>query len=317
MKRNYLAMLMAMLILALLFGCRNNRNQGEDINYDNCFSQTTGESWDDREKLWDSLWSVYSESTNEEEVNKAREILYDMACQAELNEIVEHEYEKYKAHVEAEFQQLLLAFPEYSSLFCKEKEKWESYHEAVLTVISQENHGSSGTLNIIGALNQSVDLWSASFHNLWMYKQDQDVSSPHTKFTSRMIDDAYTSFFNVSADNWYNIYTEDPKEGIEEYKESISNERKLWNNWMDIRTTIAKALPKDLRKIYNGCTNLTMRTKLHQLKNQNAGLGLMSDDVSDCLLPDSCSDKALLEYPGLNVVLEKHSADLNWYPTFE
>ena len=310
-------MLMAMLILALLFGCRNNRNQGEDINYDNCFSQTTGESWDDREKLWDSLWSVYSESTNEEEVNKAREILYDMACQAELNEIVEHEYEKYKAHVEAEFQQLLLAFPEYSSLFCKEKEKWESYHEAVLTVISQENHGSSGTLNIIGALNQSVDLWSASFHNLWMYKQDQDVSSPHTKFTSRMIDDAYTSFFNVSADNWYNIYTEDPKEGIEEYKESISNERKLWNNWMDIRTTIAKALPKDLRKIYNGCTNLTMRTKLHQLKNQNAGLGLMSDDVSDCLLPDSCSDKALLEYPGLNVVLEKHSADLNWYPTFE
>ena len=304
MKRNYLAMLMAMLILALLFGCRNNRNQGEDINYDNCFSQTTGESWDDREKLWDSLWSVYSESTNEEEVNKAREILYDMACQAELNEIVEHEYEKYKAHVEAEFQQLLLAFPEYSSLFCKEKEKWESYHEAVLTVISQENHGSSGTLNIIGALNQSVDLWSASFHNLWMYKQDQDVSSPHTKFTSRMIDDAYTSFFNVSADNWYNIYTEDPKEGIEEYKESISNERKLWNNWMDIRTTIAKALPKDLRKIYNGCTNLTMRTKLHQLKNQNAGLGLMSDDVSDCLLPDSCSDKALLEYPGLNVVLE-------------
>lgn len=310
-------MLMAMLILALLFGCRNNRNQGEDINYDNCFSQTTGESWDDREKLWDSLWSVYSESTNEEEVNKAREILYDMACQAELNEIVEHEYEKYKAHVEAEFQQLLLAFPEYSSLFCKEKEKWESYHEAVLTVISQENHGSSGTLNIIGALNQSVDLWSASFHNLWMYKQDQDVSSPHTKFTSRMIDDAYTSFFNVSADNWYNIYTEDPKEGIEEYKESISNERKLWNNWMDIRTTIAKALPKDLRKIYNGCTNLTMRTKLHQLKNQNAGLGLMSDDVSDCLLPDSCSDKALLEYPGLNVVLEKHCADLNWYPAFD
>ena len=86
---------------------------------------------------------------------------------------------------------------------------------------------------------------------------------------------------------------------------------------MSYRKTVSQSLPEDLRKIYDGCTNLTKRTKLHQLKNQNAGLGLMSDDVSDCLLPDSCSDKALLNYPGLNVVLEKHSEDLNWYPVFE
>ncbi|MBQ6101629.1 MAG: hypothetical protein IJL04_04975, partial [Bacteroidales bacterium] len=95
------------------------------------------------------------------------------------------------------------------------------------------------------------------------------------------------------------------------------HERKRWDEWMSYRKTVSQSLPKDLRKIYDGCTNLTMRTKLHQLKNQNAGLGLMSDDVSDCLLPDSCSDKALLEYPGLNVVLEKHSEDLNWYPAFD
>lgn len=317
MKEFKLATLLATFILASLSGCSNSRKQGEDTNYDICFSQTTGKSWDDREKLWDSLWSVYSESTNEEEVEKARELLYDMACQAEVNELVEYEYEKYKARVEAEFQQLLSAFPEYSSLFCKEKEKWESYHEAVLAVISQENHGSSGTLNIIGALNQSVDLWSASFLNLWLYKQNQDVSFPHTKFTSRMIDDAYTSFFNVSADNWFNIYTEDPKEGLEGYKESISNERKTWDDWMGYRAIVSNALLKDMHVIYDNCTNLMMRVKLHQLKNQNAGLGLMSDDVSNCLLPDSCSDKALLEYPGLNVVLEKHCADLNWYPAFD
>ena len=132
-----------------------------------------------------------------------------------------------------------------------------------------------------------------------------------------MIEDAYKAFFDEATDNWYNPYTDDSKEGLEEYQATASNERKMWNEWMKYRTIVAKALPKDLREVYNGCTNLMMRTKLHQLKNQNAGLGLMSDDVSDCLLPDSCSDKALLEYPGLNVVLEKHSADLNWYPTFE
>ena len=132
-----------------------------------------------------------------------------------------------------------------------------------------------------------------------------------------MIEDAYKAFFDEATDNWYNPYTDDSKEGLEEYQATASNERKMWNEWMKYRTIVAKALPKELREVYNGCTNLMMRTKLHQLKNQNAGLGLMGSDVSDCLLPDSCSDKALLDYPGLNVVLEKHSEDLHWYPTFE
>ena len=204
-----------------------------------------------------------------------------------------------------------------SGYFYKEKENWERYHDAVLAVAMLEDHGSSGTLNIIGALNQSLDLWSASFHNLLLHKQSQDVSFPHTKFTSRMIEDAYKAFFDEASDNWYNPYTDDSKEGLEEYQATASNERKMWNEWMKYRTIVAKALPKELREVYNGCTNLMMRAKLHQLKNQNAGLGLMSDDVSDCLLPDSCSDNALLEYPGLNVVLKKHSEDLNWYPVFE
>ena len=240
-----------------------------------------------------------------------------MADQADLNMLVEKDYEKHKARVEGEFQQLVEALSDYKNLFIKEKEKWENYHDAVLAMISLEDHGQSGTLNIIGALNQSLDLWSASFHNLLLYKQNQDMSFTHTKFTSRMIEDAYQTFFEVATDNWYNPYTDNPNEGLEEYQATVSNERKMWNEWMKYRKIVATALPKDMCEVYNGCTNLMMRTKLHQLKNQNAGLGLMSDDVSDCLLPDSCSDKALLEYPGLNVVLEKHSADLNWYPTFE
>lgn len=317
MKNYGLATLLATLMLASFLGCTNDRKSEKEALQDTSPIQKHEETWEDIEKRKDSLWAIICESTDEIEVERAREMFLEMASNAEWYMLVEKDYEKYKDRVEEEFQHLVEALPDYKNLFLNEKEKWEHYHEAVLAMISLEDHGSSGTLNIIGALNQSLDLWSASFHNLLLHKQSQDVSFPHTKFTSRMIEDAYKAFFDEATDNWYNPYTDDSKEGLEEYQATASNERKMWNEWMKYRTIVAKALPKELREVYNGCTNLMMRTKLHQLKNQNAGLGLMSDDVSDCLLPDSCSDKALLNYPGLNVVLEKHSEDLNWYPVFE
>ena len=317
MKNYGLATLLATLMLASFLGCTNDRKSEKEALQDTSPIQKHEETWEDIEKRKDSLWAIICESTDEIEVERAREMFLEMASNAEWYMFVEKDYEKYKDRVEEEFQHLVEALPDYKNLFLNEKEKWEHYHEAVLAMISLEDHGSSGTLNIIGALNQSLDLWSASFHNLLLHKQSQDVSFPHTKFTSRMIEDAYKAFFDEASDNWYNPYTDDSKEGLEEYQATASNERKMWNEWMKYRTIVAKALPKELREVYNGCTNLMMRAKLHQLKNQNAGLGLMSDDVSDCLLPDSCSDNALLEYPGLNVVLKKHSEDLNWYPVFE
>ena len=317
MKNYGLATLLATLMLASFLGCTNDRKSEKEALQDTSPIQKHEETWEDIEKRKDSLWAIICESTDEIEVERAREMFLEMASNVEWYQLVDKDYEKYKDRVEGEFQHLVEALPDYKNLFLNEKEKWEHYHEAVLAMISLEDHGSSGTLNIIGALNQSLDLWSASFHNLLLHKQSQDVSFPHTQFTSRMIEDAYKAFFDEATDNWYNPYTDDSKEGLGEYQATASNERKMWNEWVKYRTIVAKALPKELREVYNGCTNLMMRTKLHQLKNQNAGLGLMSDDVSDCLLPDSCSDKALLNYPGLNVVLEKHSEDLNWYPVFE
>ena len=317
MKNYGLATLLATLMLASFLGCTNDRKSEKEVLQDTSPIQKHEETWEDIEKRKDSLWAIICESTDEKEVERAREMFCEMASNAEWYKLVDKEYEKYIARVEGEFQQLVGVLPDYKNLFFNEKEKWESYHEVVLAMISLEDHGSSGTLNIIGALNQSLDLWSASFHNLLLYKQNQDVSFSHTKFTSRMIDDAYNAYINQEDEDWYNAFSDNEKDGMEEHHNAIELEWQLWNEWMAYRKTVSKSLPKDLRIIYDGCTNLTMRTKLHQLKNQNAGLGLMGSDVSDCLLPDSCSDKALLEYPGLNVVLEKHSEDLNWYPTFE
>jgi hypothetical protein len=317
MNKKDLAIVLAILMTASFFGCTNDRKSEKEVLQGTGPRQKHEETWEDIEKRKDSLWTIICESTDEIEVERAREMFFEMASNAEWYQLAEKGYEKYKDRVEGEFQQLVEALPDYKNLFLSEKEKWENYHEAVLAMISLEDHGSSGTLNIMGALDQSVDLWSASFQNLLMYKQNKDVSFPHTKFTSRMIDDAYNAYINQEDEDWYNAFSDNEKDGMVEHHKAIEYEWQLWNKWMAYRKTVSKSLPKDLRKIYDECTNLTMRTKLHQLKNQNAGLGLMSDDISDCLLPDSCSDKVLLEYPGLNIVLEKHSADLKWYPTFE
>ena len=121
-----------------------------------------------------------------------------------------------------------------------------------------------------------------------------------------MIDDAYTIYIKQEDEDWCNAFSDNEKDGMEEHHKAIEHEWQLWNEWMAFRKTVSKSLPKDMRKIYNDCTNLTMRTKLLQLKNQNQGLGLINDYIDSCLLPDSCTDQELLDYPGFNVVLKRN-----------
>lgn len=304
MKNNECAILLTIIAMALLIGCGNTKKQEEEVGQRSCSSQTMDDSWDDFQRQKDSLWTVFDESTDEAEVDKARAMLYDMGSNAEWGMVVVKDYERRKARIETEFQQFVSAHPEHESLFREEKERWENYHEAVLAVAELEDHGSSGTLYITDVLEQSVDLWLASFHNLWLTEQNQDIEFPETIVTSKMIEDAYSAYIKQEDEDWSNAFSDNEKDGMEEHHNAIELEWQLWKEWVAFRKTVSKALPKNLRGIYDGCTNLTMRTKLHQLKNQNKGLGLISDYVDRCLLSDSCSDKELLEYPGFNVAME-------------
>ena len=305
MIKQCLAIILAMLVTASFYGCANDRKQGEEVQ-DISLRQKPKETWDDFQRRKDSLWTVFNESTDEAEVDKARVMLFDMGCNADWGMIVSTDYERRKARVEKEFQQLISAHPGQEALFRKEKERWENYHEAVLAVAWLEDHGSSGALYIVGVLEQSVDLWLASFHNMWLFEQKQDISFPETVFTSSMIDDAYSAYIKQEDEDWCNAFSDNEKDGMEEHHKAIEHEWQLWNEWMAFRKTVSKSLPKDMRKIYNDCTNLTMRTKLLQLKNQNQGLGLINDYIDSCLLPDSCTDQELLDYPGFNVVLKRN-----------
>ena len=310
MKNLCIAILLVVITLASCAQKQPNKDANERGS-DTLAQQKPKETWEDFQRRKDSLWTVFNESTDEAEVDKARVMLYDMGCNADWGMIVSTDYERRKARVEKEFQQLISAHPEQEALFREEKERWENYHEAVLAVAELEDHGSSGALYIVGTLEQSVDLWLASFHNMWLIEQNQDISFPKTVFTSRMIDDAYAAYIQQEDNDWSNFFSDNEKDGMEEHHKAIEHEWQLWNEWMTFRKTVSKSLPKDMRKIYDGCTNLTMRTKLLQLKNQNQGLGLINDFIDSCLLPDSCSDKELLDYPGFNVVLKRNSDDLN------
>ena len=290
----------------LCLSCDNKSNSGDDILNDSVVKQTPSKTRDDYQRTKDSLWTVFNESTDEAEVDKARELLYETASQADWNMLAGKDYERHKASVENEFQQFLSAHPEQESLFRDEKERWENYHEAVLAVAELEDHGSSGGLYITNVLEQSLDLWLTSFHNMWLFEQNQDIELPETVFTSRMIEDAYSAYIKQEDEDWYNAFSESEKDGAEEHHKAIEHEWQLWNEWMAFRKTVSKSLSRDIRRIYDGYTNLTMRTKLLQLKNQNAVCGLFGSGVLEHVLPDSCSDKELLEYPGFNVAWDKY-----------
>ena len=305
MKNLCVAILLVVITLASCAQKQPNKDANERGS-DTLAQQKPKETWEDFQRRKDSLWTVFNESTDEAEVDKARVMLYDMGCNADWGMIVSTDYERRKARVEKEFQQLISAHPEQEALFREEKERWENYHEAVLAVAELEDHGSSGALYIVGVLEQSVDLWLASFYNLWLFEQNQDIEFPETIFTSKMIEDAYSAYIQQEDNDWSNFFSDNEKDGMEEHHIAIEHEWQLWNEWMAFRKTVSKSLPKDMRKIYNDCTNLTMRTKLLQLKNQNQGLGLINDFIDSCLLPDSCSDKELLDYPGFSVVLENY-----------
>lgn len=310
MKNLCIAILLVVITMASCAPKQPNKDANERGG-DTLAQQNPKETWEDFQRRKDSLWTVFNESTDENEVDKARVMLFDMGCNADWGMIVSTDYERRKARVEKEFQLFISTHPEQEALFREEKERWENYHEAVLAVAELEDHGSSGALYIVGTLEQSVDLWLASFHNMWLIEQNQDISFPKTVFTSRMIDDAYAAYIQQEDNDWSNFFSDNEKDRMEEHHKAIEHEWQLWNEWMGFRKTVSKSLPKDMRKIYDGCTNLTMRTKLLQLKNQNQGLGLINDYIDSCLLPDSCSDKELLDYPGFNVVLKRNSDDLN------
>lgn len=220
---------------------------------------------------------------------------YVYQTQAEINEASGEACVYYQDSIENEFEQLLLALPQFKEEFKTEKVLWDNYQDATKGVAACGDHGSSTPLYVADVLDQGVRLLEMSFQQLLLHLKGKAHSHSKTMFSSRMIDNAYSAFVDAVSNDKY-------MDQKEECIKALRHEQDCWNKWIQHRDRVSKKLPNDIRTAYDECTNLTKRTKLLQLKNQNQGLGVTSGDILECVLPDGCSDKELLEYPGFDKV---------------
>lgn len=255
------------------------------------------------------VMELYKEFEDEEEGN-AIETTF------EVNEKAGKDLVRYKNDVEKEFQKLIGLSPENKDLFLKEKKLWEKYYEAVKTVARIEDNEGSYLLFYYVVLEQAIRLRHESIYNLLQNLQGKSYKFFKTRFTKKMVEESYKSF-RASISEVNELYYPHDSTNMAEHKESLKEEEKCWNEWMAYRSVVSSKLPEDIRSVYDGCTNLTIREKLRQVKNQNQALGITGDEPLNCILPKDCSDKALLEYPGFDKVWAKHCKDLDWYPTFK
>jgi len=235
---------------------------------------------------------------------------YEYQDQRELNEHHATWMLEYNDSIEKEFQDLLSALPQYREIFDKEKKNWEKYQKVVREMANCEDHGSSTSMFIDDMLNQGISLREASFRNLQLHLRGKSVLFSKTTFTPEMISNAYSAFIKAVGDDDYNRFRA-------KYQEKLRKEQQLWDEWMRYRNQVSQKLPKEIKSVYEKCTNQMMRTKLIHLKNQNQGLGMIGSEVVGCILPENCTDKALVEYPGFDVIWAKHSENTDWYPKFE
>ena len=230
--------------------------------------------------------------------------------QADINEACYNEYVANEDSVEKEFEKLLEALPQYRKEFLKEKNVWEKYQKAVQEVSECEDHGSSTPMYVSAVLSQGTQIRGVPQHYLYLYTQGEDISYSKTTFTPKMIADAYSAYIKAVGNDEY-------LEQKTKYQESLRKEQNCWDDLLKCRKETSQLLTGDLKKVYDISTNQMLRTKLYQLKNQNKDLGMTSGEVIKCALPENCSDKTLLEYPGFDKVWAKHCEDLDWYPKFD
>lgn len=75
----------------------------------------------------------------------------------------------------------------------------------------------------------------------------------------------------------------------------LNKDKAAWFRWMQARATVSASLTGNIKSDYDNTTNRMKRAKLIQLKNRFNGYGVMSNQMSECLLSDDCTDKELQE----------------------
>lgn len=86
----------------------------------------------------------------------------------------------------------------------------------------------------------------------------------------------------------------------------LDNERKAWNELMQLRSGISELLQNTQKQVFDNGTYRLQWYQLIQLKNEYMGYGMIEREVDDCMLHDTCSYQEVLEYEGFTLVSEEY-----------
>ena len=126
------------------------------------------------------------------------------------------------------------------------------------------------------------------------------------------------------------LFQQKPKEAMQEYEKAAPLEKNpnykasIYHNMgviLQSQKQFGPAIECYKESLRNNSLDNETRYNLalcqYQLKNQNQDLGMISGEVMKCALPEDCTDKMLLEYPGFDKIWAKHLENLDWYPEFQ
>ncbi len=159
-----------------------------------------------------------------------------------------------------------------------------------------DNAGYGGSHYLLKYYNLTISLYNDRYESLKdLYFSLNDVSyHPLTK---------YKELPNKLFNNEFRHIKKDliPRERYSKYDEmsdrnAIENVQNKWNEFIAIRKKISKLLPKNQYEVWINSTYRFQRTLLIILKNEFEGLGLISSEVGELILQDTCSYQNLLNY---------------------
>ena len=236
---------------------------------------------------------------------------------SEQDSIIEAGTIDYENIIESNYKELLSVIPEYKDLLNIEKEKYLKYKKSVIDVASIGGNIDYNSDYFRDVWHHSGDLREQSFYDLFVHLCcGEEVFLSKVKYSNSMINQAYQNFINsINKDS--DLYKQFEESDLEEYKADIKKEQYYWNEWMTYRSFVSKKMKKDIRKLYDDCTNAVMAEKLRQVKNQNRGLGELSESEYPYIIPEKCTPEEMLEYPGFDKVWAKHLENPDWKPVFE
>lgn len=89
-------------------------------------------------------------------------------------------------------------------------------------------------------------------------------------------------------------------------RQSVKSMENAWKAFLSKRNEIASLLPDIQKRKWDNATYRFQRTQIISLKNEFEGGGVISNEVLECLLSDSCTYDELLAYPNFSTKWNEH-----------